>query len=104
MATVLYVFVVDPDTSQKKTTLNLRHVRTSFHMTYPMLIIDWTHWQFPLAKVHMQNLVNLYEFRNLVLLCFRELSCDTVSTVLANARKQGSVKGCRSRNFRQFQH
>ena len=47
------------------------------------------YWQFPLAKVHMQNLVNLLEFRNLVLLCFRELSCDTVSTVLANARKQG---------------
>ena len=30
-------------------------------------------------------------FRNLVLLGFRELSCDTVSTVLANARKQGKT-------------
>lgn len=59
MTTVLYVFVVDPDTSQKKTTLNLRHVCTTFHMTCLMLVIDWTHWQFPLAKVHMQNLVNL---------------------------------------------
>ena len=56
-----------PDTSQKKTkqkkktiqTLNLRHACTTFHMTCPMLIIDWTiwtHWQFPLAEEHMQNL------------------------------------------------
>lgn len=47
ITTMVYVFVVDPDTNQKKQqqsliqTLNLRHVCTTFYMTCPMLIIDW---------------------------------------------------------------
>ena len=44
---MLHVFIADPDTGQKKTnkqTNNKRWIYATFHMTCPMLIIDWTNW------------------------------------------------------------
>ena len=85
MTTMVYVFIVDPDTSQKKTihTLNLRHISLDLpNVYYSLDQLDSLAISFRLSKTKYTCKI----FKNL------EIWCCCVLESLANARKQGKTQ------------
>ena len=71
---MVYVFTVDPDTSQKKKQYK-RSIYATFHMTCPMFEWSiWTHWQFSLAKVKQRTHAKSLRIKKFGAVVFRELS------------------------------
>ena len=68
---MIYVFTLDPDTSQKKKKKKKTHYKRSIYATFHMI---WTHWQFPLAKVKQSTHAKFLRIEKFGAVVFREFS------------------------------